>query len=173
MLALPAPCAGLASIKLPLTYRQPFRLYDLPSRKGQTHAASTSACCYKSRRGLSHITCQTSSSADAGSSSRQEPSARSALEKAALFSFAPLAVALPVCFGHGGGNGHDHGSGGDGGDGHGPGGSGQGDSGRNVIADIAQDDDEDEEEEEEDDDEDDEEEEDDEQDEVSQLQPSF
>ncbi|KAL0049777.1 hypothetical protein WJX82_009734 [Trebouxia sp. C0006] len=87
------------------------------------------------------------------------------LEKAVSYSWAPLAVALPVYFKQGGGGSNGHGGRG-GGDGSG--GPGQeSNNSRNVIADIADDDDdeEDEEEEEEEEDEDEGEEDDDEGDE--------
>ncbi|DBA96635.1 hypothetical protein WJX77_012422 [Trebouxia sp. C0004] len=81
------------------------------------------------------------------------------LKKAVSFSWAPIAVALPVYFGHGGGDGNGHGGGGDG---DGSGGPGQeSNNSRNVFADIADDDDDDDDDDEEEEDEDEEEEDDD------------
>ena len=130
----------------------------LASKKGQTSADPTSNCGFRSRQRHSQTVCTDSSSENVKDTPKQRK-LKSKLEKAALFSFAPLAVALPACFGYGGHDGSGNGGGG-GGDGDGSGGSGHGDgSGTNVIADIA------EEEDDEDDDDDEEEEEDDEGDE--------
>ena len=154
MLALPAPSAILEGVKPHFNLRKPLRVQALAkSKKGQTFAAPPSTCCFRSRQRLSHTVCKSASSDSAKHNQKGGPNLKSNLEKAALFSFAPLAVALPACFGYGGHDGSGNGAGG--GDGDGSGGSGYGDSkGTNVIADIAE-----EEDDEEDDDEDEEEDE--------------
>ena len=146
MLALPAPTATAKGVSPRFNLRKPLRV--LTSKKCQSSADPTSTCGFRSRQRHSQIVCTNSVSDNAGNTPKQRK-LKSKLEKAALFSFAPLAVALPACFGYGG---HDGGgNGGGGGDGDGSGGSGHGNnSGTNVIADIAEEE-EDYEEEEEDD----------------------
>ncbi len=147
-----------------LNVRQPFRLQSLTARKCHTPASAAGSCCFKSRPNISHTVCKSSSHDSAGSNST-DLTPESLLKKAVKHSWAPLAVALPVCFGYGGSDGNGFGGGG-GGDGDGSGGSGQGNNtSRNVIADIAEDDDDDEDEDEDEEEGDDEEEEED--DEVS------
>ena len=144
MLALPAPSARLDGVRPHFCPRKPFRAQTLTSKKGHTPAAPTSPCCFKSRQQLSQTVCQLSSPGDA--ESKHEQDLKSNWGKAALFSFAfaPLAVALPTCFGHGGNDGS--GMGGSDGGGDGSGGSGRGDNNAtNVIADIAEEDDDEEE----------------------------
>lgn len=156
MLALPAPSARLEGVRPQFCPRKPLRAQTLTSKKGQTSAAPTSTCCFRSRQQLAQTVCQLSSTGDA--ESKHEQHLKSNLGKAALFSFAfaPLAVALPTCYGHGGHDGGGLGGGGGNGDGGGSGGSGHGDNnGTNVIADIAEEDDDDDDEEEEDDEDDD------------------
>lgn len=120
----------------------------LASKKGQSSPDSTSTCGFRSRQRHSQIVCTNSASDDAENTPKQRK-LKSKLEKAALFSFAPLAVALPACFGYGGHDGNGNGGGGDHGDGSG--GSGHGNNSvTNVIADIAEEEDDDEEEEEDD-----------------------
>lgn len=130
----------------------------LTSKKGQTSAAPTSTCCFRSRQRLSQTVCQLASPDDA--EAKHEHHLKANLGKAALFSFAfaPLAVALPACFTPGGHDGSGMGGGGGGdGDGSGNGGSGQGDNnGTNVIADIAEEEDDVDEDDDEDDEEDEE-----------------
>ena len=166
MLASPV-CTGAAPRLPVLKARQPFRLQSLTSRKGQSSAKASESCCFRSRHGSASPVCQTSAS-DSFENKHTQSTADSILEKAVSFSWAPLAVALPVYLGHGGGDGSGSGGGGGGGDGPGSGGSGQdGSNARNVIADMAEDDDEEEEDDEEDEYEEDDDEEDEEDDEVS------
>ena len=154
MLALPAPSATLRGVNPHFNIRKPLRVRALVSQKGQTSADPTSTCGFRSRQRHPQTVC-TSSASDNAEDTPKQRDLKSKLEKAALFSFAPLAVALPACFGYGG---HDgSGNGGGGGDGDGSGGAGHGDdSGTNVIADIAEEEDDDEEEGDEGDEEDDE-----------------
>ena len=165
MLGAPV-CSGAVGSMKPhvqvLNSRQPLRLQTLTSRKAQNLTSSSRQCGFKSRRNNAQTVCK--SLANEGNESKStELTAESMLKKAVSFSWAPLAVALPVYFGNGGGGSNGHGGGGDG---DGSGGPGQeSNNSRNVIADIADDDDDDDEEEEEEEEEEDEEEEDD--DEVS------
>ena len=153
MLALPAPSATFKGINTHLNLRKPLRVRTLTSKQGQTSADPTSTCCFRSRQRHSQTVCKNSASEHAEHTPQQRK-LKSKLEQAALFSFAPLAVALPACLGYGGGDGNGNGGGGDG---DGSGGSGRGDSsGTNVIADIAEDDEEEDDVEEEEDDEDEE-----------------
>lgn len=164
MLASPV-CTGAAPRLPVLKARQPFRLQSLTSRKGQSSAKASESCCFRSRHGSASPVCQTSAS-DSFENKHTQSTADSILEKAVSFSWAPLAVALPVYLGHGGGDGSGSGGGGGGGDGPGSGGSGQdGSNARNVIADMAEDDDEEEEDDEEDEYEEDDDQEDEEDDE--------
>lgn len=146
MLALPAPSSTLTGVNPHFNLRKPLRVRAFASKKGQTSASPTSNCGFRSRQRHSQTVCTSSASDNAKDTSKQR-NLKSKLGKAALFSFAPLAVALPACFGYGG---HDgNGNGGGGGDGDGSGGSGHGDdTGTNVIADIAEEEDDDEEDEE-------------------------
>ena len=153
MLGAPV-CSGAVVCMKPhvqvLNCRQPLRLQTLTSRKAQNLTSSSQHCGFTSRRNNAHTVCK--SSANEGSESKStELTPESMFKKAVSYSWAPLAVALPVYFGHGGGGSTGHGGGGDG---DGSGGPGQeSNNSRNVIADIADDDEEDEEEEEEDEDE--------------------
>ncbi len=164
MLGAPV-CSGAVGSMKPhvqvLNCRQPLRLQTLTSRKPQNLTSSSQHCRYKSRRNNAQTVCK--SLANEGSESNStELTPESMLKKAVSYSWAPLAVALPVYFKQGGGGSNGHGGRG-GGDGSG--GPGQeSNNSRNVIADIADDDDdeEDEEEEEEEEDEDEGEEDDDE-----------
>lgn len=148
MLALPAPSATLRGVNPHLNLRKPLLVRTLTSKQGQTLADPTSTCCFRSRQRHLQTVCTKFASENAENTPQQRKS-KSKLEQAALFSFAPLAVALPAWLGYGGNDGNGHGGGGDG---DGSGGSGHGDtSGTNVIADIAEDEEDDDEEEEEDD----------------------
>jgi len=139
-----------------LNSRQPLRPQTLTSRKAQNLTSSSQHCGFKSRRNSAQTVCKSLAS-EGNQSKSTDLTAESMLKKAVSFSWAPLAVALPVYFGHGGGDSNGHGGGGNG---DGSGGPGQeSNNSRNVIADIADDDD-DEEEEEEEEDEDEEEEDD-------------
>jgi len=156
MLGAPV-CPGAVGSMKPhvqvLNSRQPLRPQTLTSRKAQNLTSSSQHCGFKSRRNSAQTVCKSLAS-EGNQSKSTDLTAESMLKKAVSFSWAPLAVALPVYFGHGGGHGG-------GGNGDGSGGPGQdSNNSRNVIADIADDDDDEEEEEEEEDEEDEEEEDD-------------
>ena len=151
MLALPAPSATFQGVNPHFNPRRPLRVRALAPKKSQTSADSTSTCGFRPRQRHSQTVCTSSASDNAGNIP-QQGKLKSKLEKAALFSFAPLAAALPVCFGYGGHDGNGNGDGGSNGDGSG--GSGHGDdSSPNVIADIAEEEDDDDDDEEQDDEE--------------------
>lgn len=153
--SIPNVCHSTTSINI----RKPLRWQNR-----HAHAASVSkgtGCHFKAKRAASAAVC--SSAEDLPhSKNKPQPEQKLTPEHAAAVSCTSLALLFPVLLSHGG-NGNDGGKsggggGGGGGDGDGTGGNAQGDSGRNVIADIAEGSSEDDEEEDEDDEEDEDEE---------------
>lgn len=143
-----------------LNVRQPLRVQSRTRLTTRQNQIQSKKCCFKPKRSASETVCSSAEDSPEAANKSQDR-LKQGLSKAAALSWAPFAIALPLCFGDSG-HGSNNGSSGGGGGGDGSGSGGQGDHSRNIVAELAADSSEEEEE-----DEDDEEDEEDEEEEVS------
>ena len=152
---------GLCHNNSPLSTRQPLRLQTRTLHANRQSQNQATSCGFRPRRNTSAVVCSSVEN-ESDPVDELQSNLKHGLRTAAALSWAPFAIALPLCFGDNGIGGNQGGSGGGGGGGDGSGSGGHGHNSQNIIAELAADssdeeDDEEEEEEEDEEEEDDEE----------------